>query len=67
VLSGVETHEELETGYVDLDLLNQRLGRDLPAFEFFICGPPPMIRKLESDLLASGVPDSQIHHELFSY
>ncbi len=67
VLSGVETHDELETGYVDLGLLHRRLGKDLSRFEFFICGPPPMIKKLEADLLASGVPDSQIHHELFSY
>ena len=67
VLSGVESHEKLETGYVDLDLLRRRLGKKLSRFEFFICGPPPMIRKLEADLLASGVPGSQIHHELFSY
>jgi len=67
VLSGVETHEELETGYVDLDLLKRRLGPDLSRFEFFICGPPPMIRKLEADLLAAGIPEARIHHELFSY
>jgi predicted ferric reductase len=67
VLSGIETHEELETGYVDLDLLRRRLGEELSRFEFFVCGPPPMIIKLEADLLDSGVPDSQIHHELFSY
>ncbi|MBD3178707.1 MAG: hypothetical protein GF417_03395, partial [Candidatus Latescibacteria bacterium] len=67
VLSGIETHEELETGYVDLDLLRRRLGEELSRFEFFVCGPPPMIIKLEADLLDAGVPDSQIHHELFSY
>ncbi len=67
VLSGVETHEELETGYVDLDLLKRRLGPDLLRFEFFICGPPPMIRKLEAALLEEGISGRRIHHELFSY
>lgn len=67
VLSGVETHEYLETGYVDVDLLRRRFGRDIARFEFFICGPPPMIRKLEADLLEAGVPRGRIHHELFSY
>ncbi len=67
VLSGVETHQELETGHIDIKLLQRKLEGNLSRCEFFICGPPPMIRKLEADLLAAGVPERQIHYELFSY
>lgn len=67
VLSGVETHERFRTGHIGAALLRERLGEDLSRFEFFVCGPPPMIRALEADLLAAGVPGRQIHHELFSY
>jgi predicted ferric reductase len=67
VLSRVEEHEEFETGYVDIDLLKRHLGDDLSRYEFFICGPPAMIEKLERALRAERIPAEQIHHELFSY
>ncbi len=67
ILSGVEEHEKFETGFISTDLMKRYLGDDLSANEFFICGPPVMIRKLESGLIGEGVPESQIHHELFSY
>ncbi|HBA85548.1 MAG TPA: hypothetical protein DCZ95_15800 [Verrucomicrobia bacterium] len=55
-----------ETGLVTLDLLRKHLKRDLPDYEYLLCGPPPMIKILESDLDAAGVPPEQVHHELFS-
>lgn len=67
VLSGVEEHEECETGHITIDLLRRRLGEDLSRYEFFVCGPPIMITKLEAGLREVGVPPEQIHHELFSY
>lgn len=67
VLSGVEEHEEFETGFISIDLLKRYLGDDLASYEFFICGPPVMINKLEAGLLAESVPGERIHHELFSY
>jgi predicted ferric reductase len=67
VLSGVEEHEEFEVGFITTDLLREHLDEDLPAYEFLLCGPPVMVRKLEPALRESGVPDRQIHHELFTY
>jgi predicted ferric reductase len=58
---------EGETGFITPELLKKHLRRDLPEHEFLICGPPPMTAKLESGLKAEGVPDKQIHHELYSY
>ncbi len=43
------------------------LRRLLPSndFEFFICGPPPMMADLTRDLLDWGVPEQAIHTEAF--
>lgn len=56
-----------ETGFITTGLLRKYLPRELAAYEFLICGPPAMTRKLEDALAAESVPPRQIHHELFSY
>lgn len=67
VLSGLEEHESLRVGFITVGLLEEHLNRELAEHEFLLCGPPIMVRKLEADLRANGVPRSQIHHELFGY
>jgi predicted ferric reductase len=62
-----EPDYEGETGFITPELLRKYLQRDLKDHEFLICGPPVMTTKLESELKGEGVPDEQIHHELFSY
>lgn len=41
--------------------------RVLPSnnYEFYICGPPPMMDSITNDLSKWGVPDSKIHFEAF--
>jgi Na+-transporting NADH:ubiquinone oxidoreductase subunit NqrF len=41
--------------------------RLLPSnnYEFYICGPPPMMNSIVKDLEAWGVPETQIHFEAF--
>lgn len=56
-----------ETGFITAELIKKYVPGDLPEYEFLICGPPVMTRKLESDLGEHGVVGEQIHHELFSY
>ncbi|HEY5638405.1 MAG TPA: 2Fe-2S iron-sulfur cluster-binding protein [Burkholderiales bacterium] len=34
-------------------------------FDFYICGPPPMMETLTRDLGAWGVPDARVHFEAF--
>lgn len=48
---------------VSVDLLR----RILPSnnYDFFICGPPPMMASLTSDLDTWGVPASRVHYESF--
>ncbi len=57
---------EGEKGYVTLELIERYLHGALESYEFLLCGPPAMIRKLETALKKeAGVPAKQIHHELF--
>lgn len=57
-----------ERGFIDREILERHLpsreeGRS--EYEYFICGPVPMIRAVEEALRAVGVPRGRIHTELF--
>ncbi len=67
VLSEPPEHEAFETGLITIDLIRKYVDEPLAACEYFLCGPPPMVTKLETALKETGVPGEQIHHELFSF
>jgi len=48
---------------VDIKLLRAILP--LKTFQFFVCGPPPMMESLIPALETWGIPDHQIHYEAF--
>jgi len=50
-------------GHLTIDVLK----RELPSnnFEFYVCGPPPMMSKMIADLRAWQVPEERIHFEAF--
>ena len=50
-------------GHVSVDLMRQLLGG--PNYEFYICGPPPMMRIITEGLEDWGVPESAINYEAF--
>jgi predicted ferric reductase len=54
-----------ETGFVRTDLLARHLPPGYQRFQFFICGPPPMMDATEKALTELGVPDARIHTERF--
>jgi predicted ferric reductase len=54
-----------ETGYVTGDLLSRCLPANFRRFQFFICGPDPMMDAAEAALLDLGVPGERIHTERF--
>ncbi len=62
-----DPHYPGETGFITIDLLRKHLQRDLPEYEFLLCGPPVMVSKLGTGLAEAHVPEQQIHHEMFSY
>jgi predicted ferric reductase len=43
------------------------VSSELPTKEFFICGPPVMIKSLKTQLLGLGVPTGRIHYEDFDF
>jgi predicted ferric reductase len=54
-----------ETGYVTADLLSRHLPPGYRRFQFFVCGPAPMMDAAETALLELGVPAERVHTERF--
>lgn len=55
-----------ETGFVDADVLERNLPRELGEYQFLMCGPAPMVLKLREGLAEAGVPKDRIREELFA-
>lgn len=53
------------SGFVTIDIL-KRIIKDFTTDDYFICGPPMMMKKLKTDLVASGTRRSSIFTEEFS-
>ncbi len=54
-----------ETGWIDRGLLDRHLPDERAEYEYFICGPVPMIRTIERSLIDLKIPSSRLHTELF--
>jgi ferredoxin-NADP reductase len=54
-----------ETGYVTPELLVRHLPRGYRRFQFFICGPVPMMDAAETAPVELGVPAERVHTERF--
>jgi predicted ferric reductase len=53
------------TGYVDKELLERYLPKNKNEYEYFICGPKPMMDSAESALREMGIPWLRIFSERF--
>jgi ferredoxin-NADP reductase len=66
---GVAFRDELDRLEGRLNLTAELLARHLPdgyrRFQFFICGPGPMMGAAEAALLSRGVPAERVHTERF--
>lgn len=56
-----------ETGYVTVDVLRRHLPSGYRRFQFFACGPNPMLDAMEAALPTIGVPADRIHTERFAW
>ena len=54
-----------ESGYVTAEVLARHLPPGYRRFQFFICGPDPMMDAAEAALLGLGVPPERVHTERF--
>jgi ferredoxin-NADP reductase len=59
----VEGKDYQFTGHASVDLFKRLLPSN--NYEFYICGPPPMMTALTTDLKAWGVPDNRVFIEAF--
>jgi ferredoxin-NADP reductase len=54
-----------ETGYVTAATLERHLPPGYRRFQYFICGPDPMMDAAEAALVRLGVPPERVHTERF--
>jgi predicted ferric reductase len=54
-----------ETGYVTAEVLSRHLPAGYRRFQFFICGPDPMMDAVEAALVRLDVPPERVHTERF--
>jgi ferredoxin-NADP reductase len=54
-----------ETGYLTAEILSRHLPPGHRRFQFFICGPDPMMDAAEAALVELGVPAERVHTERF--
>ncbi len=54
-----------QNGFLGIDYIEQH-SEGLAGKDFFICGPPPMMQSLRSQLKAKSVPGARIHSEEFA-
>ncbi len=56
-----------EGNFARVDMMKQKLPDPLDSYEYFMCGPKPMVDGLMKDLKSEGVPRSKIHTEAFEF
>ena len=54
-----------ETGYLTKAILERHLPPGRERFQYFICGPDPMMDAAEHALIRMGVPPERVHTERF--
>jgi predicted ferric reductase len=54
-----------ERGWLDRAMLERHLPAEHAQYDYFICGPVPMIRIAERGLSELGIPAARLHTELF--
>lgn len=54
-----------ETGYITAEVLARHLPDGYQRFQYFICGPDPMMDAAESALIELDVPPERVHTERF--
>ena len=70
ISNGEITDETLKhrsfSGHIDSNLISNNLNEPLEDYKFYICGPPPFMAIIQSNLKKAGIPDGQILTEAFT-
>ncbi len=54
-----------ETGIITADMIKKALP-DYKEYVFFTCGPPPMVKAMETIIESLGLPENQMKKEYFT-
>jgi predicted ferric reductase len=54
-----------ETGYITAEMLDKYLPDNFRDYQYFICGPLPLLEAARELLIGKGVPETHLHSELF--
>jgi predicted ferric reductase len=54
-----------EKGFITKTIIEKHLPKYYKRYQYFICGPPPMMDAIEEILPSFGIPPQQIHSERF--
>ena len=65
VLSNPGADWKGERGYITPELLKRHLPAQFRRYQYFMCGPTPMMDAAEEHLATVGVPISRVHSERF--
>ena len=66
VLSDPDESWDGPRGYVTKDIIEQHAGEWLSKADIYLCGPPPMMDKVQQALRELSVDASRMHYERFS-
>lgn len=58
---------EGESGYVNAEIIARHLPDGFRRFQYFGCGPVPMLKSVEESLVGLGVPADRVHTERFDW
>jgi len=56
-----------EGNFARVDRMKEKLPEPLHAYEYFMCGPKPMVSGIMGDLKKEGISKSKIHTEAFEF
>lgn len=56
-----------EGNFARVDIMKTKLSDPLDTYDYFLCGPKPMVDSLIRDLKAQGVARARIHTEAFEF
>ncbi|MCP4303523.1 MAG: hypothetical protein GY788_01290 [bacterium] len=59
--------ESNEGQFARVDVMKEKLAGVLNDYDFFLCGPKPMVNGITKDLRKEGVPTKKIHTEAFEF
>ncbi len=65
IYSDAPANKRQMTGRIDEDYI-KKLAPDFLSRDVYVCGPPPMMASIVADLKALGLPEEQIHYEVFA-